>query len=92
MSVALPEQGQLVEVRQRRYVVTEVRQAARPSLTPVWPAIASQQLPADGWLDLWHLNARGAAALSRWLAERVSVAVDAGELTRPHERQSSSPS
>jgi hypothetical protein len=52
--------GDAVTAYQR--VMDEVRQSARPSDTPVWPAIASQQLPEDGWLDLWHVNSRGAAA------------------------------
>jgi hypothetical protein len=30
LGVVLPEQGQLVEVRQRRYVVTDVRQSTLP--------------------------------------------------------------
>ena len=39
-AVSLPEQGQLVEVRQRRYVVGEIRQSALPP-----DPLAAQQLP-----------------------------------------------
>ncbi|MGD9763856.1 MAG: hypothetical protein AB7V27_09105 [Candidatus Binatia bacterium] len=68
-------------------VMDRVRQSARPSGTPVWAAVGPQQLPEDGWFDLWHMNARGAAAFSRWLAERVAAAAEAGELTHPHDRR-----
>ena len=37
-------------------------------------------IPEDGWADFVHMNARGAAHFSRWLAERVADANAAGDL------------
>jgi hypothetical protein len=70
-----------------RQLMEEVRQAARSTATPVWPPMAPRFVPEDGWLDVWHLNSRGASVFGRWLGERVAAAVEAGEFTRPDSAQ-----
>jgi hypothetical protein len=47
------------------------------------PEVPEDELPADGWRDLVHMNDAGAAALSRWLGERVAAGVADGELRAP---------
>lgn len=67
-------------------LMSEVRRALRDTGAPLWSPPAARLLPADGWTDLWHLNARGAEAFSRWVGERLAAAVSAGELPRPDGR------
>src|SRR5262249_1744410 len=56
-----------------------VRLRAQREGVPFWTA-RPELIPPDGWVDLWHLNARGAETFSRWLGERAAAAVHSGEL------------
>jgi hypothetical protein len=62
-------------------LVRVLEDQARRHGAPFWRG--TRDLPANGWADLWHLDATGAAALSDWLGERVGEAVLAGKLTAP---------
>jgi hypothetical protein len=59
-------------------VMDRVKQRASAAGVPFWTP-PPELIPADGWLDLWHLNAKGAEVLSRWLGERVASTVQHGE-------------
>ena len=61
----------------------EFRSVLQASGATVWSPPPQGIVPADGWLDAWHMNARGASPFSRWLGERLAAAVAAGELARP---------
>jgi hypothetical protein len=56
-----------------------VKRRARAAGVPFWTA-PPDLIPPDGWVDLWHLNAIGAEAFSRWLGEHAATAVRSGEL------------
>ena len=66
-------------VARYRQKLREVSDRARAAGVPLWSTPAGL-MPDDGWIDLWHLNARGAAVLGRWLGERVAEAVRTGEI------------
>jgi hypothetical protein len=57
----------------------KVREVVRAAGVPFWSTPAGL-MPDDGWIDLWHANARGAAVLGRWLGERLAEAVRTGEI------------
>jgi hypothetical protein len=65
-----------------RRVMDRVQRRALAAAVPLWTP-PPDLVPADGWIDLWHLNARGAAIFSRWLGERAARAVATGELHAP---------
>jgi hypothetical protein len=60
-------------------VMDRVKRNAGAAAVPVWTT-PPELIPPDGWLDLWHLNEKGAAAFSRWLGERAAAAVQHGEI------------
>ena len=66
-------------------LMDDVAQRAQRSGAPYWETMSSPFVPDDGWVDLWHLNARGADVVSRWLSERVAHAVNSGALHLPHD-------
>lgn len=45
-----------------------------------WQTVPPDVVGDDGWLDVIHMNTRGAAALSSWLGERIGHAAVAGGL------------
>lgn len=65
-----------------RHLMDEVRQLTERAGAVFWSAADVAVIPSDGWLDMWHMNARGAERFSRWLGERVAAATAAGELSR----------
>jgi len=65
-----------------RRVMERVQSRARAAGVPCWTP-PPDLVPADGWLDDWHLNARGAEIFSRWLGDRSARAVATGELHAP---------
>lgn len=62
-----------------RRVMDRVQRGAQEAGVPFWTP-PPDLVPSDGWVDLWHLNARGAEIFSRWLGERAAHAVEMGEL------------
>ncbi len=62
-----------------RRVMDRVQRSAQEAGVPFWTP-PPDLVPGDGWVDLWHLNARGAESFSRWLGGRAASAVEAGEL------------
>lgn len=81
MPVQLPASEWPAESTARyRESMDEVRHAADRNGALFWSAAAVAIVPQDGWLDMWHMNARGAGHFSRWLGAHVAAATEAGEL------------
>jgi len=64
-------------------IVDRMRSEAARSGVPYWRLTEAGVIPDNGWVDLWHMNRRGAAGFSRWLAGRIADALASGELVRP---------
>lgn len=64
-------------------ILAQLREIARRRGVAFWPAPDDAIIPADGWLDFVHLNARGAASFSEWLGDEIATAAGAGELAPP---------
>jgi hypothetical protein len=63
-------------------IVARLKEETAKYGMPFWRAPADV-IPDDGWVDLWHMNADGARAYSRWLGGRIADAIAAGELAGP---------
>ena len=55
-----------------------MRAEASRAHAPFWRKTSWELIPNDGWVDVWHLNGRGARAFSRWLGDRVGISVRSG--------------
>jgi hypothetical protein len=53
--------------------VDQLHRFAEAYDVPFWPAPPLDLIPKDGWRDRGHLNSRGAAAFSTWLAQAVAA-------------------
>jgi hypothetical protein len=65
-----------------RRVMQRVDRRAIDVGVPLWTP-PGDLIVGDAWVDVWHLNARGAVAFSQWLRDRAARAVDSGELRAP---------
>ena len=63
----IPEQGQLVEVRQRKYVVVDVA-ASAPMTTPLRPSNGTHSPSAKPELDGGRGSGRGNTGKWKWLS------------------------
>jgi hypothetical protein len=66
----------------RQTFVDEVRRQTAPKQVPFWLTQDGLDLPPDGWVNVLHLNVRGAEVLSRWIGAQVAAAVRNGALPK----------
>lgn len=52
--------------------VSTVQEVASTHDVPFWQTRPIQMIPTDGWMDYTHLNTKGAALFSQWLARNVA--------------------
>jgi hypothetical protein len=55
--------------------IAYIQEATRRQRVAFWRVPAAGIVPADGWADFVHLNARGAARFSEWLGARIGTSL-----------------
>lgn len=63
--------------------MSEIRNMCESSGVPFWKVWEQVELPPEGWLNRNHLNDEGAKRFSRWLGEKLAMAVSEGDFTIP---------